>query len=239
MNRRVSDVAVGLVAVGAHLALAGVAWLGGPRALWGDEKTYLNSAIAVLQGDPSWWPIPLWPPLYPRFLAGILAVSGGNPVGITIIQTLLLFAAALIFGDLVLRWTGSRVAGLASFLMMAGFPPLAAYSYFLWPEVLHLVLAVAAFWILVVRRGSVPWLALAGVALGLTLLTKSLLGPFVPVLLAAAFIGDSGPRRFLRVTVLYHGDGGCDRSGDRIAVPSNRCAHDCRLLGVQYVGGPQ
>lgn len=192
---------VGLAAVGVHLALAGMAWFGGPRALWGDEKAYLSSAIAVLKGDPSWWPVPLWPPLYPRFLAGILAVSGHNPVGITIVQTLLLFAAAIIFGDLVLRWTGSRLAALASFLMMAGFPPLAAYGHFLWPEVLHLVLAAAALWILVFRRGTMLWLALAGVALGLALLTKSLLGPFVPVLLGAAFIGDSGPRRFLRVTV--------------------------------------
>ena len=191
----------GLGAVGVHLALAAVARLGGPRGFWGDEKTYFESALAVLQGNPSWWPAPLWPPLYPRFLAGILAVSGHDPAGIFVVQTLLLFIAAAIFGDLVLRWTGARNAGLAAFLMMAGFPPLAAYGRFLWPEVLHLVLALAVLWILAVRRESTLWLTLGGISLGLALLTKSLLGPFVPVLLGAAFIGDRGPRRVLRITV--------------------------------------
>ena len=196
-----NKLAVGLAAVSVHLWLAVVARLGGPRVLWGDEKAYLSSAVAVLQGDPSWWPAPLWPPLYPRFLAGILVVSGHNPVGITIIQTVFLFIAAVIFGDLVRRWTGARVAGIAAFLMMAGFPPLAAFSRFLWPEVLHLVLVLAAVWVLVVRRESSLWLALAGVSLGLALLTKSLMGPFVPVLLGAAFIGDRAPRRVLRLAV--------------------------------------
>ncbi len=201
MNRRLSAFGIGLAAVSVHLWLAVVARLGGPRVLWGDEKTYLSSAVAVLQGDPSWWPAPLWPPLYPQFLAGVLAVSGHNPVGITIVQTVLLFIVAAIFGDLVRRWTGARVAGISAFLMMAGFPPLAAFSRFLWPEVLHLVLVVAAVWVLVVRRESPLWLALAGVSLGLALLTKSILGPFVPVLLGAAFIGDRGPRRVLRLVV--------------------------------------
>ncbi len=205
MQLRISSprfkVAFGLAAVSVHLGLAAVARLGGPRVLWGDEKTYLSSAVAVLQGDPSWWPVPLWPPLYPRFLAGVLAVSGHNPVGITVIQTVLLFIAAVIFGDLVRRWTGARAAGMAAFLMMAGFPPLAAFSRFLWPEVLHLVLVLVALWILVVRRDSSLWLALAGISLGLALLTKSLLGPFLPVLLGAAFIGDRGPRRVLRLAV--------------------------------------
>ena len=192
---------IGITAVSVHLGLAAVARLGGPRVLWGDEKAYLSSAVAVLQGDPSWWPVPLWPPLYPRFLAGILAVSGHNPVGITVIQTILLFIGAAIFGDLVRRWTGARAAGMAAFLMMAAFPQLAAFSRFLWPEVLHLVLVLVALWVLAVRRESPLWLMLAGTSLGLALLTKSLLGPFVPVLLGAAFIGDRSPRRALRLAI--------------------------------------
>lgn len=201
MKGRVSDLGVGLAALCVHAALAGAAWLGGPRVLWGDEEAYLKSAMDVLKGDPSWWLAPLWPPLYPRFLAGVLAISDHSPLGITVVQTLLLFAAAVIFGDLVLRWTGSRLAGSASFLMMTCFPSLAAYGQFLWPEVLHLVLVSVALWILTVRRESLPWLVVAGVSIGLALLTKSLLGPFVPVLLGAAFIGDRGPRRGLRVGV--------------------------------------
>jgi len=188
--------------VAVHIALALIGRLGGPRQLWGDEKVYFKSALAVLQGDPSWWPVPLWPPLYPRFLAGVLAVFGHHQVAITVVQTVLLFIAAAIFGDLVRRWTGAATAGMVAFLLMAGFPPLAAYSRFLWPEVLHLVLASVALWILVVRRDSPPWLALAGIALGLALLTKSLLGPFVPVLLVATFFGDREPRRVFRLAVV-------------------------------------
>jgi len=190
------------VAVSVHLGLAVVARFGGPRGLWGDEKAYIRSALAVLQGDPSWWPVPLWPPLYPRFLAGVLGVSGYHQGAITVVQTVLLFIAAAIFGDLVRRWTGASTAGMVAFFLMAGFPPLAAYCQFLWPEVLHLVLTLAALWILVVRRDSCSWLALAGVSLGLALLTKSLLGPFLPVLLGAAFFGDHGPRRAFRLAVV-------------------------------------
>ncbi len=193
---------IALTAVSIHLGLALLTRLGGPRGLWGDERTYIKSALAVLQGDPSWWPVPLWPPLYSRFLAGVLAISGNHQVAIIVVQTVLLFIAAAIFGDLVRRWTGAETAGMVAFLLMAGFPPLAAYSHFLWPEVLHLFLALAAVWILVVRRDSPLWLFLAGIALGLALLTKSLLGPCVPVLLAATFFGDHGPRRLFRLGIV-------------------------------------
>lgn len=201
MNREVSARWFVLLAIGVHLGLAVLAWLGGPRVLWGDEKSYIASALAVLQGDPSWWPVPLWPPLYPRFLAGILGVSGGNPAGISVVQTCLLFIAAVVFGDLVRRWTGSRLAGLSSFLMMAAFPSMAVYGRFVWPEVLHLTLVLIALWVLAVRRESLVWLMLAGLSLGLALLAKSLLGPFLPVLLGAAFLGDRAPRRLLRLGV--------------------------------------
>jgi hypothetical protein len=134
-------------------------------------------------------------------LAGVLAVFDHHMVGVILVQTLLLFIAAAVFGDLVVRWTGRRTAGVAAFLMMAGFPPLAAYCHFLWPEVLHLVLAMVVLWVLVVRRESLPWLMLGGIALGLALLAKSLLGPFLPVLLVAAFWGDHGRLRWVRIGV--------------------------------------
>ncbi len=190
------------MAVSVHFGLFLLSRIGGPRVLWGDEKAYLGSARLVLQGDSSWWPVPLWPPLYPRFLAGILAVFDGGYLAITVVQTALLFIAALIFQDLTRRWTGSRTAGVAGFLLMAAFPSLAAFGQFFWPEILHLTLALAALWILVVRRDSCWWLAIAGISLGMALLTKSLLGPCIPVLLGVAFFGDRDPRRFLRPAVV-------------------------------------
>jgi len=194
-------IAIGTVVVGIHIGLTFIARWGGARKLWGDENAYFSSALAVLQGDPSWWPVPLWPPLYPRFLAGIFVVFDHRTDGVALVQTLLLIIAAAIFGDLVARWTGRRIAGVAAFLMMAGFPPLAAYGHFLWPEVLHLVLVMMVLWVLVVRRDSFPWLLLGGAVLGLALLTKSLLGPFLPVLLGGAFWGDRGRWRWVRPAV--------------------------------------
>lgn len=63
------------------------------------------------------------------------------------------------------------------------YPPLVGFAHYLWPEVLHLALWVAVLWILVARRGSWLWLVGLGLCLGLAFLTKTLLAPFLPVLL--------------------------------------------------------
>jgi 4-amino-4-deoxy-L-arabinose transferase-like glycosyltransferase len=154
-----------------------------PRTLWGDENGYLESAVRLLAGDPGWWPEPLWPPLYPQFLAGLLWIGGGSLVVIALVQSALLAATAVLLGDLTRRLCGSRAAGVAVVLLTLGYPPLVAFSHYLWPEVLHLFLFSALLWLMAVRGASAAWCAVAGVTLGLALLSKSLLMPFVPVLL--------------------------------------------------------
>ncbi len=119
-----------------------------------------------------------------------MVISGDGMVAVHCVQTFFLFVVAVVFADLTRRWTGSRTAGNAAALLVLTYPPLAAFAHYLWPEVLHLVLGVIAVWALAVRGGSWVWCALAGIALGLALLTKSLLGPFLPVLIIAAFWGD-------------------------------------------------
>ena len=169
-----------------------------PKALWGDEMTYWLSAKALLAGNPGWWPDPLWPPLYPRLLAGIMAVSGPGVLGIQAVQTLLLAATAVVLLDLVRRLTGSSVAAAVAATLALGFPPLAAFCHFLWPEVPHLFLFVALLWLLAARSQRVLWCGVAGVTAGLALLTKSLLGPFLPVLMVAAFARRPVGRSLLR-----------------------------------------
>jgi 4-amino-4-deoxy-L-arabinose transferase-like glycosyltransferase len=159
-----------------------------PKLLWGDESRYLRSATRLLAGDPDWPPGLLWPPLYPRFIAGVMACTGPGLLGVQLVQTLLLLLAAALLYDLTVRLTGSRTAALVAAALTAGFPPLAAFAHFLWPEVLHLVLFLVLIWLLVARPASLPWSALAGLVLGLALLTKSLLLPFAPVLLGAAVL---------------------------------------------------
>ncbi len=171
------------------------------KALWGDEMAYWRSARALLAGDPGWWPDPLWPPLYPRLLAGIMAVGGPTVLWIQVVQTCLLAAAAVLLHDLVRRLSGSQLAAAVAAALTLGFPPLAAYAHYLWPEILHLFLFLAVLWLLAVRAERPQWCGVAGVAAGLALLTKSLLGPFLPVLVVAAFARRPAGRWLARALV--------------------------------------
>ncbi|MEE4270503.1 MAG: glycosyltransferase family 39 protein [Thermoanaerobaculales bacterium] len=174
-----------------------------PRALWGDEKTYLASAMRLLAGDPSWWPEPLWPPLYPQFIAGLIW-TGHSLTAVVVVQVLLLVVSAVLIFDLVRRLTASRPAGVIAACCALGYPPLAAFCHYLWPETLHFFLLVTLIWILVARADRWTWIAGAGLVLGLALLTKSLLLPFVPVILIAAVWG-SRPSRAVTTVLLMAG----------------------------------
>ncbi len=179
--------AFGMCAAAVHAGLLWLYWVPVAKVLWGDENTYWRSARALLAGDPSWRPEPLWPDGYPRFLAGIVAVAGDHLLAVQLVQAALLVVAAVVLADLVGRIAGSKTAGLTAGGLMVVFPPLVAFSHSLWSETLHLFLFVAVLWMLVCRSHRLGWCAVAGVAVGLALLTKSLLGPFVPVLMLAAF----------------------------------------------------
>ena len=94
---------------------------------------------------------------------------------------------AAVLHDLVRRLTGSATAALTAASMVLLYPPLVGFSHYLWPEILHLFLFVVVVWILVAHPHKLAWSLVAGLVTGLALLTKSLLGPFVPVLMLAAF----------------------------------------------------
>jgi len=157
------------------------------RPLWGDEQRYMESARALLSGSPAWWPDPLWPPLPAHFLAGILSIGGPGVITIGVVQEFLLLVTALALADLIGRWSDSVRAGRIALWLCLSYPPLVAFTHYLWPEILHLSLFVMTLWILSVRWESLRWCLAAGLCLGLALLTKSLLGPFIPFLLAGAF----------------------------------------------------
>ncbi|MET0555242.1 MAG: hypothetical protein ABW221_19525 [Vicinamibacteria bacterium] len=152
-----------------------------PRPLWGDEIMYADLAARWSRGEPATLDL-LWPPLYPHLLSWAIAVDGGL-LGMRLLQAACLFAAAFLWRDLARTFTGSAwVADAAAALLLLD-PQVAGFGPFLWPEALHLALFAAAVWILVNRAGRPPFLALAGALLGACLLAKSVLGPFLPVLL--------------------------------------------------------
>lgn len=189
------------VALLLHGLLLTLAHWPAPRVPIGDEPIYLAAADAAAAGEPMELEL-LWPPLYPRLLARLgTGLEGGRLLRAQLLQSLLLLAVALLLRNLSLRlgarrWT-AELAGAFAF----GFPPLAAYAQYFWPEVLHLLLWVAMLWMLAARAPAAtgwrrwPWAALFGWALGLALLAKSLLQPFAPLLIVAWAVAASGVGR--------------------------------------------
>ncbi len=194
--------ATGLGGIGVLLQAALFALEGGGngRPLWGDEISYLAAARRLLQGLPSDLD-PLWPPLYPHLLAAL----GGSRLAVEIAQALLLLATALLWADVARRSYGgdrnaSALAGAIAGGLLLADAQVAAFAHYLWPETVHLFLFVAALWGLLrlatrsEPEGSEPGLrprariltllffAAIGATLGLALLAKSLLLPFLPVL---------------------------------------------------------
>lgn len=165
-----------------------------PRALWGDEIMYADLAARWSRGEPATLEL-LWPPLYPHLLAWAGALDGSF-VAMRLFQVACLFAAALLWRDLARTFTGSALAGDLTAALLLLDPQVASFAQFLWPEALHLALCAAVVWILVNRGGRVPFLLLAGVLLGVCLLAKSVLGPFLPILLLP-LAWEAGPRRGL------------------------------------------
>jgi 4-amino-4-deoxy-L-arabinose transferase-like glycosyltransferase len=184
-----------------HLTLLWLYYQPSAKVLAGDEDAYLQAATRLLDGQPSGLDL-LWPPLYPAFLALLLALGGGSLLVVQAVQTLMLVAVALLLRDLWIRFEGRGPAADVLALALLAYPPLAAFAHYLWPEVLHLTLFVAALWILASRRRQAPWLAALGLVLGLALLTKSLLGPFLPVLLLPLFLEDGWRARIRRAALV-------------------------------------
>ena len=153
-----------------------------PKELMGDEVMYNSVAQRILRGEDPAMEL-LWPPLYPRFVAWLLFAGRGSLLMVQLVQSLLVVFIAVTARDLCRRMLGPGPVGDWVALATLLYPPLVAFAHYLWPEVLHLALFMAALWILAVRRRRVPGLMGLGLVLGLALLTKSLLGPFLPLLL--------------------------------------------------------
>jgi 4-amino-4-deoxy-L-arabinose transferase-like glycosyltransferase len=184
-----------------HLGLLWIYWRPQPKVLLGDEARYRAWADEILSGrDPE--PDLLWPPLYPRFLALVLGSPQGSLLRVQLVQTALLIFVAFVLRDLVRRLTGRLLAADAAAWLVLAYPPLVAFAHYLWPEVLHQALFLGALWILLARPASLAWMPVAGILLGLALLTKSLLGPFLPVLLWPVLREGPWPRRLARAGLL-------------------------------------
>jgi hypothetical protein len=143
---------------------------------------------------------PQWPPLYAWFLASFrLFTEARWPVEVA--QTLLIVGSAVLIRGALRR---TQAPDLVADITAAGlllYPTLAAFGHYFWPEALHLFWMAAAVWLVARRSDSLVPAAVLGSVLGLALLTKSLLGPFLPFLLIASLYRPHPVRRVATVLV--------------------------------------
>lgn len=212
--RRVATAAVVLAAAALHVLLFHLERSPTPRRLWGDEIMYAALAERGARGEAAAIEL-LWPPLYPRLLAcaarlGPLASVSptGTPsapldvgrarAAVELAQVALLLGAVLALRGLARRISGSTaVADVTAALALLD-PQLAGFAHFLWPEMLHLALFLGTLALLVGRTRRAWAAAAAGALLGLALLAKSLLQPFLPMLLVPLVVAHGWRRGLAR-----------------------------------------
>ncbi|MEO7431636.1 MAG: glycosyltransferase family 39 protein [Dokdonella sp.] len=200
-RRRFLPAALFLVLFCTLQALLWFAYYGhGAKALVGDERVYQDTAVSILAGGP-WMPSSIWPPLQPLFIAAIYALFGPHLVAVQIAQTLLFVVCGALLRDVWRRLGAGVAAANAAAALWLLNPAAAAYAHWLWPELPHLTLLLAALCLLVraptrLRTGA------AGLCTGLAMLAKSLLSVFWPLLLIV-FVQRERPRFRLRAAAIF------------------------------------
>ncbi len=145
------------------------------------------------------------PPLYPLMLSAIYQVWGHAPVAVRLLQALLGTATcALLYG--IGRRLGGKRCGLIAAALGAAYPLLVFFTGVLMAETLLVFLTTAAV-LLALRLEALPSLrnaALLGFVLGLALLCKPVVLPWVPLLLWGWWRRSplSGARRSARVALV-------------------------------------
>ena len=162
------------------------------KVLMGDEPRYMQTGLSIANGA-DWHSNPLWPPMQPVLISLFARIFEQPLLPIQIFQYLMLLAAGFIVRDITWRETTHHNAAQWSLAIMLWYPSWLAYSQFLWPEVVHVLLFVVVLWIINYRNHSQVWMILSGILLGLAIVFKSLIILFVPVLFMPLFRGFKKP----------------------------------------------
>ncbi|MDP6530225.1 MAG: glycosyltransferase family 39 protein [Gemmatimonadota bacterium] len=156
-----------------------------------DETEFLSygARIASDEGGPALWRAPG----YQWFTAAGLLLSGGQAVGVRVLQALLSVGTVALVWRVARRPLGTRGA-LAASALVALHPSHIAFSHLLWSETLYGFLALAAFALLPAasRRGGAFRAAGAGALLGAAALTRSTGLALLAV--SAVWLAASAPR---------------------------------------------
>jgi hypothetical protein len=169
-----------------------------------DEGNYVGLALPLSQGmgfvDKWVW---LRPPGYPLFLASILALTGGSLSAAAFVQVLLSVANIGVVYALTVEVfrlrsdvppAKAQAAGLVAAGLMAVNPHVVFYSNLFMVETLYLLGLTMVMWALLrarrawrtdgASRQAVAFMVVAGAVGGATVLVRSLLLSFTPLLLA-------------------------------------------------------
>lgn len=172
-GREAAIALLALLLLGAALRLLAILTVGAIAQPHGDERYYLGVARTLLEQGV--FRGSFRAPGYPAFLALVQAVP---PAGLTVVRiaqgAVSLLAVALVF-DVVRGRFGVR-AGFVSGLLCAINPTLVHYTHFFWSETLVATQLMLVVWCLDRFAGSArsAWLAAAGLALGVTALTREM-----------------------------------------------------------------
>lgn len=170
----------------AALALQALLWASyyqfAPKRLVGDEVRYRELAMAIWQerAPPSDF---LWPPLQEHLLAWLIGPLDGALWAAQVAQMAMLLLAALALRQIWRRIDPTPMAADVAMALFLTCPALMAFGMYLWPEPVHLLCLLGGLWLLVAHADRKWAVVLAGAAIGLALLSKSLLSGFWPVLL--------------------------------------------------------
>jgi 4-amino-4-deoxy-L-arabinose transferase-like glycosyltransferase len=156
----------------------------------------LHYVIGVLVSKLGTAPLGWWPPGYEVMLGSVFALFGSEPVSARLVQVLLSTATVGLLYGIVGSASNRRAARIAAALC-AFFPGFVAFSHYLYGETLFIFLLAAAFYAYIRRSEPRPAdLFLAGVLMGLSVLTRSVILWFLPGWIAWEFL--RGRRRRAR-----------------------------------------
>lgn len=182
---------------GALLRLAAHFW-GTHRGLQGDEREYYAAAAVLADGrglsfiDGALW---VRPPVYILLLSGLFRLFGPTSNAVWIVQSAMgLASLVLVYVLARLTYADARAARFAV-LLAALYWPFAVYAGLLLTETLLIALLLASFVALQwwARWPAVAPLLVAGVLLGLAVLTRGLMLGFLLVLPAWFVLSRHGP----------------------------------------------
>jgi len=186
-NKSSAIIGIAIVGLIINFGLLLVYYIPSTKQLIGDENYYNNYALLVVSGQRTPDNL-IWPPLYGEFIGLLFSIFGSHRIYIQIIQIGLWLISGILFSQIVKRLTLSPIVAHISFTLFLLSPELIAFSHYLWPEIMHLFLWILGLWLLICYPQRRLAAIITGVAFGLALLTKSLLTPFIPVVVLFVLI---------------------------------------------------